>query len=235
MPIKCKEFDVDNAISDYLSGMTGQQVAIKYNITRQTLNKRLNERGYAHRGRSAAQQLKMDKSTPEFRKSITQAAHYAVRGSVRGFDELCRKAIRKQGSEIVSAYEIDIANELAARGIDVIHQKAVGPYNVDVAAFPVAVEVFGGGWHFYGRHIARTEQRIRYLGDSGWHVLMVCVTQYYTVTRETLDYIATYIKTARSAESERREYRVIRGNNYSLAVGKCDDDHISIKPSAVNT
>ena len=63
----------------------------------------------------------------------------------------------------VSPAEIMLAGMLRDAGLDVIHQKAIGPYNVDLAAGSVAVEVFGGGWH---RRQAEGE-RLRYILDAG--------------------------------------------------------------------
>jgi hypothetical protein len=120
---------------------------------------------------------------------------------------------------------------LQDRGIPTIAQQAIGPYNCDLGAYPVAVEVFGGGWHWYGDHVAIVPKRFRYILDAGWHILAVKIDAAFPLTSVTADYIAAYIQQARSDPSSRREYRVIRGAGETLASGSADDDQISIVPT----
>ena len=65
---------------------------------------------------------------------------------------------------------------LVARGITFVPQRAVAQYNIDLAiGDSIAVEVFGGGWHGYGRHAARFEERTRYLLSHGWHQVVIWI------------------------------------------------------------
>jgi hypothetical protein len=70
----------------------------------------------------------------------------------------------------VSGYERQIAGLLLAAGYEVVHQLPVGPYNIDLAlpACSIAVEVNGGYWHAYGRHLARRNRRLKQIFDEGW-------------------------------------------------------------------
>jgi hypothetical protein len=123
---------------------------------------------------------------------------------------------------------------LEERGVSCIQQQAIGPYNCDLGAFPVAVEIFGGNWHFSGAHLARSEERTRYLLNAGWHVLMVQATANHPIDAATADYIAVYVKEARRDLSVLREYRVIRGAGETIAGGSANDEHISIVPTLKN-
>ena len=65
---------------------------------------------------------------------------------------------------------------LQAFGHHPVPQKAIGPYNVDLAVGSVAVEVLGGEWHGYKpRHRERTEQIL----DAGWSMVFVWDTPTY--------------------------------------------------------
>ena len=57
------------------------------------------------------------------------------------------------------------------QGVGVIYQKAIGPYNADLAIGTVAVEVLGGQWHRIKHH----GKRLRYILDAGWDVIYIWV------------------------------------------------------------
>jgi hypothetical protein len=232
---KLLALDVDYIVKEYRAGRSVLDLASELGVSRNVIDKRLDQAGIERRGRSAASVTRLAKLSPADRLALASAAHAAVRGVPKSFAAKVRNAIAKQSSRAgLSDIEEMVCADLRSCGIDPIPQLAIGPYNCDLAAWPVAVEIFGGHWHFSGRHLARTEARIRYLGDAGWHVLMLVVADRVPAYRygvHTGDHLVAYIKQARANPSTAREYRVIDCRGQALAGGRCDDDHVTIEPA----
>ena len=218
-------------VARYRGGWSEKAIADFYGCARSAIRPRLVRAGVTIRSPSAAETLKWSKMTGATRKRQVAAAHAASRGRRKTFTEKARMArtIEKRGLHI-SESERTLAAMLRVRGIDgVIPQQAIGPYNCDLGAAPVAVEVFGGEWHWSGRHLLRTPRRFRYLMKKGWHILVVHVTpRRYPLTKRAADDVAAYIQRMRRHPTLRREYRVIRGTGEAVASGCVDDKKISI-------
>ena len=191
----------------------------------------LKSRGIPARDRSAQQLARMQRASPEERLQLASKAHEAVRGRKRSDSEGIKAArtIEARGAHD-SPIESALAQMLLERGICTTPQQAFGQYNCDLGACPVAVEVFGGNWHWSGRHLARTEKRTKFLLNAGYHVLMVAIQKRFPLTPAVADYVASYIKQARANPTARREYRVVWGAGEFTTAGCLDDDHFSIEP-----
>lgn len=115
-------------------------------------------------------------------------------------------------------------NLLLSKGGEVIPQQAVGPYNIDLGARPVAVEVWGGAFHFSCDHT----ERFRYLADQGWHLIIVYAdAKRSPITIGAADYIITFLEQARLDPTMPRKYRVIWGNGEVFTAGSLNDDDIA--------
>ena len=115
---------------------------------------------------------------------------------------------------------IDLLN-----GLDIpsVPQRAMGPYNIDVAVeVPrVAVEVFGGGFHCFGHHLARHVRRTKYLLNRGWTVVIVWVDlRRYPLGIGCAKKIKALVDLIGEQPPSRGEYRVIRGNGKSPPVAE---------------
>ena len=122
---------------------------------------------------------------------------------------------------------------LIERGLDVIPQKAIGPYNVDLASGTVAVEVFGGGWHGYGRHRRRAPERLRYILDEGWNLMVIWIIarRRAPLHAAAADYVASFVELASGDPSIRGQHRVVWGDGQEVAsVGFNIDDLSAIPP-----
>ena len=208
--------DLDNLIDFYLSGVSEKEVAERAGVNRWTFRKRLEERGIAPRGRSESMSVRMSRASREERLRLTAAAHDAVRGKPLPLEQVCKRAAGKErtGAHIVPS-ERQLAEQIEAMGLSVTLQKAVGPYNIDVAveAPPIAVEVFGGNWHAGGRHRARFRERTEYLLDRGWSVVVIWVDgRRYPLGVRAAQYVVSLAKGIRSDPSGRCKYRVILGD-----------------------
>lgn len=227
----------DEAVERYEKGESELSLANRFNTSRVAISGLLRRRGIKRRTASEQGLIRMANMTPEERSALASKAHDAIRGTKKSFSAKVKNALAKQASlSGANETEFFVASDLRNLGIHPIPQLAIGPYNCDLACHPVAVEIWGGHWHFTGRHIARTEERIRYLGNAGWHVLIIIIAERHSSRRysygaDTGNYMASYINQASSDPSVRREYRMIDCRGETLAGGCCDDDDISVIPA----
>lgn len=214
-----------------INGLSAPEIAARFGVNPATARRWLRAVGQQP-NRSEAMRLRLARLGANGRASLVSAAHAAVRGRPKSFDDLCRKAIgRERAGSHISPNDRALADMLTQRGLTVTLGKAVGPYNVDIAAGAVAVEVFGGAWHGGGRAAARWPQRIRYLLDTGWSVVVIWVEQAtYPLTVEAADYVVSLCQVTGSDPSARRQYRVIRGTGQEIVRGCAQDDHFPVKP-----
>jgi hypothetical protein len=115
----------------------------------------------------------------------------------------------------------------------IAHQRACGPYNIDLlAGETIAVEVYGGGWHANGRHAARHGERTRYLLDRGFDVVIVWVEKKYgRAWVGALKHVVADLERSDRTPSAVREYRVIRRRGEILTRNANDRD-LPLKPPA---
>ncbi len=232
MTAKITLVNANDMIRRYVAGESEYALANSLHVARECIRRHLIHGGITPRGCSDAALVRASKMSPEARSAQAAAAHVAATGRRKPFEESCRIA---QGRELhgnsISDNERFFRNLLTERGIETIPQKAIGPYNCDLGAFPVAVEIFGGHWHWYGYHARVTDKRFRYILNAGYHILVVADYGRVPICEATADYAVTYIESMRSDPSARREYRVIRGAGELIASGSVDDEHISIVPT----
>jgi hypothetical protein len=119
---------------------------------------------------------------------------------------------------------------LQERGFSVTPQKAIGIYNVDIAVngTPVIVEIFGGGWHCSGHHLARHRERFDYLLNSGYFPIIVWVNG----TRSPLesgaaDYIIACIQDIRGTKPVWSKEKMIRGNGDAFSTYRIDNNDLT--------
>ena len=225
--------DVDDVVRRYRAGESEYALARQFGVDRSTVRHRLLGAGVPIRSMSKAGRMRASRMTADERMAQAAAAHKAATGRQKTFAEKCLAAITKQERGLfISGLERHLHRLLTERGVAAVQQQAVGPYNCDLALHPVAVEVFGGGWHWYGSHGRAAPERIRYFLNRGWHMLLIAVDRRRCpLTGGVADYIVSYVQELRSLPARKREYRVIRGAGELLAIGYADDEEISIKPA----
>ena len=183
---------------------------------------------------SAWRRTRLSRMSADERASLASYAHDAVRGMVRSDADLERRAIGKERSgRPGSAMEELLGELLESRGLSVVHQKAVGKYNIDLAVEgTVAVEVSGRPKK--GANLARIPKRVKYLGDAGWSMVVVWSnTQRHPVTEECAEYVVSFLDELRRDPALVGEYRVVRGGGEFIARGRMDDDDIPFVLSPV--
>src|ERR1019366_8486103 len=202
---------LDDLVRCYRNGESALDISKRTGIGRGPIRKRLVLSGVPVRGLSESQRLRALETDPETRKRNVLAANIARRGQVVSQETLIQLAkIRQAHLSHVSHYETALADLLKSRHMPTTQQLAIGPYNCDLAAAPVAVEVFGGNWDGGSRNPKRALKRLRYILDAGWHVLMIRTDRKRPITPSIADYVVSYVKETSRDKSRIREYRVIR-------------------------
>lgn len=222
--------DVNHLIQSHLAGESVKSIAARLGVSRQVITLRLNEAGIQQRNRSESMAVRMAQASPEERAALSAAAHEAARGRVASEAEQVKRAATRERKQVgASPVEDLFAAMLVERGLDVVQQKAVGRYNCDIAASPIAVEIYGGHWHFAGRHLARADRRMRHFADQGWHVLVVLVTSDWPLRPESADYVVAWQKEAEGNPSAPRKYRMIGGAAELLTAQRLDAHKLALE------
>ncbi len=223
------------AIQLYQSGLSEKAVAEEMGVGRRAIRLRLLEHGIEPRGRSAAMFLRMAQMTETERKANAQAAHDASRGSAHSDESYRQSALTRQRTQSYgSPVEAELAKTLRDRGLETISQQAIDRYNCDLGADPVAIEVFGGGWHWSGQHLAILPKRTRTLFALGWDILVVWVDKRWPLGNDLADFVNTYVRSRRQRPHAAREYLVVRGDGVvTVAVGSDFVDGETLIPSEV--
>jgi len=226
--------DIDNLLKMYQSGMLLCEIGDELEVSWQTIRNRLLKVGYPVRSMSETRRISASHATQEERRRRAQAANTAVRGMRRTMEDLCKRA---RGKELMQSHvtriEIVCAQMLVDAGFLCINQKAIGPYNVDIAITkpPIAVEIFGGHWHCSGRHADRFRKRFDYIINAGWLPVIIWVTRDYPLEIGAIKYIVSISKKMCGGESVGRKEHMIFGNGKTTLVGEHKFNNRTGKPS----
>ena len=218
--------NINELIQRYQSGESILKLSGDLGISRGAITNALKRQGIHLRTQSESEKLKWSKMTPEQRVNQISAYHDAIRGGKRGSTDLNARAISRQRTcSQQSATERIIVKGLKLAGIELTPQLAVGKYNLDIAIQepPVAVEIIGHNGRKWTSIDSRYHrQRIPYLLDEGWHVLMIIIdNNHRKLTEGAINYIITFTKELRAKPALWREYRVISGNgDFNPALSK---------------
>lgn len=217
--------DTDDLIERYRAGASQNSLAKMHGVDRCVIRRLLSRAGLGIRSCADANRIEQGRRTPEQRQRFTQAAHDAIRGKKRSPEELRKRALAH--SRICGLFEAEVIERLGECGIDAEHQFPVDRYNLDVALVTdaVAVEIFAS--HPRRSETARYIERIEYLLDSGWSVLVV-ISRYpnrdFDVVAVCNEVIA-FRDFSHAHESAAGHYRVIRGSGKAPTRTSFEIDH----------
>lgn len=208
------------AVDAYVAGESALSIARRYGVSRRVVGRHLDRAGVERRGRSAAGFVRASRLTPIERQLQARAAHAAKRGKREPEEQRERVALaREKARTSMSDIELQITAHLWADDIDVVPQKAVGRYNIDLAIGDLAVEVLGGAWHTSKRHADRTA----FLLDQGWRVLFLWLDKRHAPTLSAVDAIRIAMRSkARVLQACGHGYIRIHDELQPTWPGKCD-------------
>lgn len=225
-----ESIDAEKVIAMFHAGRGSAGIGKEFGTTGAVINRLLADHGIKPRSRSEQQQARMDNASPEEVARLTRKAHAASRGRVKSEDEIRKAAASRFASQSSrSSYLEETFDELMReRGYHGIRQFAIDKYNADFLFGNVAVEIFGGIWHWNGLHAARAEERIKTILDHGFHLIIIAARS-QGVSPETADHTVALLDELGRDESAIRHYRMIASNG-QLAIAQCsDDDHFTIE------
>jgi len=213
-------------VNRYIAGESENALAHVYGTSRSVIRARLCAAGIPIRGQTEANRLITAQTPTEILHDRIAIAQEATRGRRQTKEHRHKIAKTRQAKEIGgSLTESVMADWLRARGLDIVPQQAIGPYNIDLGAYPVAVEILGGYWHL-GKPIH--PKRTRYLLNQGWHVVFVWShPKRSPILPSAADYIVAFAQEIRGQPPSICQYRVIRGDGYELARGQADSENVS--------
>ena len=232
-PNALKALPVTEIIGLYQSGLSINELARRFNVADTVITRRLKEAHVVMRTSAEANKLMMAHRTPEENARNVAAAHNAIRGKSYTHEEACHRAACREHSfsfaRLTSPYERAIAEELLARKIHFVPQKAIDKYNVDFAVFDnIALEVFGGGWHSSGRHKRVFDERSKKIFDCGYTLVICWVGFHYEFLPAVIvDYLVSLNDILCSDPTAGCKHYVIRCDGNTTTIGGSDLDYIT--------
>jgi very-short-patch-repair endonuclease len=231
---------VSEMISLFLSGELEYTLAKRYGVARSVIRRHLIKNGIAPRTLSQAMTVRMSKLSFAERCAITEASHAVARTREHSIAERTQRAITRERLGLgISENEIVLANMLRERGItNIIPQKAVGVYNIDIAIESprIAVEIFGGNWHNTPHHIRLHRKRIPYILNEGWNIVIVLTDKRtYPLTVGATDYIISLIQEFSFNKTPISQYRVIWGNGDTVPANRSEFYYVTRIESPTNS
>lgn len=229
IPTRGPDLPMTEIISAYRSGASELALSRQYGVSRGAISKRLIAAGVERRGTKEAGLVRVGGMTVEERKAQALAANKAARKRRVPEIEKFRRAlaIEHRGMHD-SGSEGLLRSMILGHGESAQPQRAIGPYNVDLAMLPVAVEVLGGGWH--SAKTTHTE-RTPYILDAGWHLVMVWDYEGVSALGPgAADYLVTFVEKVRRNPPATCQYRVITGQGEVLAARGREDNEFPLEP-----
>ena len=193
MPLKLDPLQQRDLVNGYLAGETGYELGGRFKVGKSTVYRVLEAHAVPLRH---------------------EACHIARQDSRAGRDELLgRAASREANATQCSPGEVRLIEMLRDRGaVDIVSQKAIGPYNVDVFIRPLAVELWGGGWHGSGAHLERYKRRTTEILSAGWWQVSVWSHTNIPLVESGADEVIALLEFCRSNPTAQRQHWVVWGN-----------------------
>ena len=233
LPLRCRadELPYEHIMSLYASGSSSAAIATQYSCSIFTILGILRKHGIAIRDGSSARTLAASQQTPEQRQARARAAHMACTGRHRTPEELMHLALCKERrGTFDSPDEQRLYELLVSIGLVMRPQVASGPFNIDLAAYPIAVEICGSGRFVAGEMRTRYLRKFRHLLNEQWLVVVVWATwdgqTHCPIDIDAAHHIAALMQESRLNPPIGREYRMIGSHGELLAVGSRDTDQL---------
>ena len=228
MSSKISILNLDDLLHRYIAGESENRLSREAGVSRSAFRNKIIGAGIIPRNQSQSETIKWARMTAEQRARQVKAAHIACTGRDVSFEELCLRARMREGSLTynVSEEEKILAGWLRDKGLNVIHNFAVGPYNCDIGTGSITVEVWGGSWHPKPIDTKRT----KYILDSGYGVLIIDVDRKrFPLTSAVTQYVISLLQETGGHPTDRCQYWMVRGDG-ELIFKRFNGDDISLIP-----
>src|SRR3989304_3140085 len=234
-----KKSDIDESVRLYKSGLLYADIATKFGVHWMVVRYAIKKAGVKSRSLSEVAYIMNSRLSEKERARKARAAHDAVRGKCQSFEHRMKIALAREKKGIgISRIESCFMTMLEKAGFHCVPQKAIGPYNVDIAITEaaVAVEIFGGQFHTTGRSAGRFRKRFDYLFNEGWHPIVIWVTRDYPLEIGAVEYVVAFAEKIGRGESMGRKGQMIRGGGKPPAIGKnkFDGRPVILRPNPRN-
>lgn len=217
--------DIDLIIAAYDDGIGVRGIADQFNVSPRPIERLIVESGRKLRNRSEQQSARMGRATPAERKALAAAAHAAKRG--RPNSESAQIKMAAARCRKIGPLESTVQQSLEQSGIDCEQQFPIGKYNCDLLCkidpWSVAVEVWGGGWHFHGEHRARFPERTKYILGSGYSIAFLAIMNEFVWNDRAAENLITHIDALSRLPAGTCQYRMIWGDSDYVTIGSFDD------------
>ncbi len=214
---------LEDIISLYVSEVSEKAIAEKFNVSRNVIARILAKNGIERRGKTCANRIMMSKRSRAENVRNTLAANNAVRGKPQPKKRREKAAKTLQIKPVnVGNGEVELVQKLRFKGFNVTPQKAFKRYNLDIAfdEFPIAVEVFGGGWHTCGNHARRFRERFDDICNAGIIPVIVWTSKDYPISDGIVEYLVSLTDRISRGETFPCQEHVLWGNGKPCSVGK---------------
>ena len=223
----------DELLAKYKRGESINSIAKFFNVSRGVINRNLIEYGVTPRTQSESEKLKWSKMSEKARINQVAKAHIASKGRVRTESEMIASAKTREMSPNkihIGDGEIELFELLNNRGINAIHQKAVGRYNVDITIGNVAVELTICRSRFTA-HNSSFNKRVKYLLERGFKTICIVFDSVDTIIRDA-DNIIGNLQILSEYPPSFSHYWVIRSRLNNTTVVHSDNGKFTAIPSS---
>lgn len=216
--------DVSAVESLYADGIGVRGIADKFGVAPSVIKRMLEDRGHTIRNRSEQQFARMQRTPEHKRKQLVQKAHEAVRGKPATRESRIKIAqtCQAKGERRNSRLESTFLEMMKERGVNFSQQIAIGSYNCDFAIGSIAVEIWGGGWHFTGEHAARFPERTSKILDSGFDLVILPFVGRFKLVPEVADHLVAFLDELSRNPPPTRQYWVIWGAGEAIVSGSSE-------------
>lgn len=223
-----KEDSTKKIIDAYQSGLSENQTAKKFNVSRSVVRRVLTENKIHIRSQSEAEKLKWSKMTDEQRKHQVKAAHETVKTLDEAYwikNKINAAKTKEVTHSKVGVFEYEFTKVFNANGFTCQGQFAINVYNIDIFIAPdtvVEIHVSTANPHTHKMYV----KRIKYLLECGYNVI------YIKITKDAfIDIVANkvmrIIEVARINKAFSGKYWMIRGCGELVTVGSFNGNEFS--------
>lgn len=131
--------NIDDLVREYNSGKSVKALSEQFDVSRDTIVRRLNSVGIKQRNRSESMYLRMSQTSFEDRQKLAHAANVAKRGKPNTPEMLHKRALAYK--RFIGIYEKEFTEAIENAGIKTFPQEPFLSYNLDIGCGDIAVEI----------------------------------------------------------------------------------------------